>query len=150
MSDPFSQNNEAKDEVFETDLPENEDDYRVPEGEYLGECTNLFSDVSEAGNKMWVWQFKTRHDKFGGREFRVYTALTPAAMWKVTEVVEALGLGQSGKRAKFKKEDAIGKMALLQIVDDEYKGVKRSNISRVLPVPEGMPIPEAKEESIPF
>jgi hypothetical protein len=53
-------------------------------------------------------------------------------MWKVAEVVVALGIGEAGKAVKFRKKDVIGKECVGVIEETEYKGRKRSSISRVM------------------
>lgn len=127
------------DDHFEVDLPEDDGSgFMVPEGDYIGCLVDLEKGFSQAGNPMWTWTFKLVQGEQEGREFKLFTALTPAAMWKVREVIEALGLGTAGKTSKWKKSDAIGRMCTLTMVDDEYQGVKRSSINKTTPHPGGV------------
>ena len=71
-----------------------------------------------------------------GREFKSFTAITPAAMWKVAETVQALGVGQTGTVVKFKRTDVIGKECGAQIDISEYNGQERSSITKVISLKE--------------
>lgn len=128
---------EDNDDVFEVEVPNDDGDskFRVPATDYPARVVDLFKDTSSAGNAMYVWEFELLWPRsVRGKTFRNFTALTPAAMWKLTEVLEALGLGEKGKKAKFKKEDAIGRMAIVSIEDQEYKGQMRSSIAKISPM----------------
>ena len=58
-------------------------------------------------------------------------------MWKVAQVVAALGLSADGQTARFSKSDAIGKPALLRLEEETWDGQKRLNISEILPTRRG-------------
>jgi hypothetical protein len=149
-SNPFGAPREEDDDSFEVQLPSDEEEaskWVVPEGEYDARVVGLEKEESNAGNPMYVWEFELLGPgELKGRTFKSWTALTPAAMWKVREVLEALGLGESGKKAKFTKKDAIGRRCTLDIQDDEYEGKLRSTVKTVLPPQErvstgGDPLP---------
>jgi hypothetical protein len=65
-----------------------------------------------------------------------WTAITPAAMWKVAETVIALGVGQAGQVVKFKRSDVLNKLCGLVVEEDEYNGKKTSRVKTVIPVSE--------------
>ena len=138
-SNPFGRpaaGKEAED-VFEVQVPEGDGDFLIDEDEVIGRVVSLEKATSEAGNPMWTWTFAVNEGKNAGKELRSYTALTPAAMWKLREMLEALGLGEAGGTAKFTKKDAIGRLCVLHLEPDTYKGVKRSTIASVSPHPDG-------------
>lgn len=108
----------------------------IPEGVYLAKCTDITQEVSKGGNPMFVWTFQISSGPYDGKEFKNFTALTPAAMWKVAETVEALGVGQVGGVVKFARSDVIGKACGVVIEDDEYNGRKQSRIANVVPASE--------------
>lgn len=121
---------------FEVDLTDIQDNFKVPDGLYRVRCQNVEQSVSKGGNPMFVWDFVVVDGQYTGREFKVFTAITPAAMWKVAETVQALGIGQTGAVVKFKRSDVIGKECGALIEATEYNGQTRSQISRVMTLQE--------------
>lgn len=121
---------------FEIDLTNVQDNFKVPDGLYKVRCQDVAQDVSKGGNPMFVWTFAVIEGDYTGREFKVFTAITPAAMWKVAETVMALGVGQQGQVVKFKRSDVVGKECGALIEETEYNGQVRSQISRVMTLKE--------------
>jgi hypothetical protein len=68
-----------------------------------------------------------------GKEFPLFTAIVPSALWKVAETVEALGLGKGGAISKFTKSEALSRRCIISIRKDTYNGQERSSIAKVLP-----------------
>ena len=126
----------APPDEFAVDLTEVESSGLMPEGTYRVRCANVEQSVSKGGNPMFVWDFEVVGGEHDGRMLKVFTAITPAAMWKVAETVVALGIGQTGGVVKFKRSDVIGKECGAVVEDTEYNGNKRSQISRVIPLSE--------------
>jgi len=122
---------------FEVDLSGVEDQsYAIPNGTYKAKCIDVQQDVSKSGNPMFVWEFELVEGQYAGRTFRSWTAITPAAMWKVAETVIALGVGQQGQVVKFKRGDVIGKLCGLILEQDDYNGKTTSKVTKVIPVDE--------------
>ena len=122
---------------FSVDLTNVEDSSLIPDGTYRVKCANVDQSVSKGGNPMFVWDFEVvGGTKYDGRILKVFTAITPAAMWKVAETVQALGIGQTGSVVKFKRSDVIGKECGAVVEETEYNGNKRSQIQRVIPLSE--------------
>lgn len=121
---------------FEVDLTDVQDNFKVPDGLYKVRCQDVEQSVSKSGNPMFVWTFTVIEGGYVGREFKVFTAITPAAMWKVAETVIALGVGQQGQLVKFKRSDVVGKDCGALIEETEYNGQARSQISRVMSLKE--------------
>jgi len=136
--DPFAQSNPQEDVEFQVDLTDIQSNFRIPKGEYEAVCFDVERSISDAGNPMIIWSFRLTKGEFAGREWKNFTALTPQAMWKVAETVESLGLGATGSVSRFKAEDALGRLCVLAMIDDEYKGQKRSAIGSVMPHPDGV------------
>jgi len=174
-SNPFGAPQENDDDEFDVDLGEdNGGGLLLPTGYYEAVLTDLDKGQSNAGNPMWVWQLRLTGNlaqkvggnasgkmkiepgdqKLNGREFRIYTAITPAAMWKLRETLLAFGLSTGKeKNSKFKKADAIRRMCIVHLVDDEYQDVKRSSVKKALPHPEStgkMFEGKFKDSDIPF
>lgn len=152
MSNPFINQNNAvapqstpampgtaptSNDAFEVDLSNvQENSYAIPDGVYAAKCIDVTQDVSKSGNPMFVWEFELVGGDYNGRTFKSWTAITPAAMWKVAETVQALGVGQTGQVVKFKRSDVIGKACGLVIEQDEYNGKPTSRVSNVISVQE--------------
>lgn len=124
-------------DAFEIDLSEvQESSYAIPDGAYRAKCIDIAQDVSKSGNPMFVWDFEITAGEFAGRTFKSWTAVTPAAMWKVAETVIALGVGQTGEVVKFKRGDVLGKECGIVMEQDEYNGKTTSRISKVISLAE--------------
>lgn len=122
---------------FEVDLTGvTENSFTIPDGNYRVKCTDIEQSVSKGGNPMFVWTFEISEGQHTGFQSKVFTAITPAAMWKVAETVQALGVGQTGSVVKFKRTDVINKECGAFIEQTEYNGNTRSQISRVMALKE--------------
>ena len=132
-----SQSSAPNNDAFEVDLSDVQDQsYAIPDGTYKAKCIEVSQDVSKSGNPMFVWEFEITEGQYAGRTFKSWTAITPAAMWKVAETVIALGIGQQGQVVKFKRQDVLNKECGLVIEQDEYNGKPTSRISRVISLAE--------------
>ena len=121
---------------FEVDLSEVQSGFVIPDGIYKVKCIDIEQTVSKGGNPMFAWTFEVSAGDNAGFQSKVFTALTPAAMWKVAETVEALGVGQTGQVVKFKRSDVINKECGAMFEQNEYNGQVRSSISRVMTLQE--------------
>ena len=122
--------------TFEVDITNVKEGFQIPAGIYKARCVDVTQEVSKTGNPMFVWVFTIVEGNQAGRDFKQWTAITPAAMWKVAETVIALGIGQTGQVVKFKREDVLNKECGIVIEDDEYNGQAKSKITRVVPLQE--------------
>lgn len=127
---------------FEVDLTDVQENFTIPDGVYKVKCIDIEQSVSKGGNPMFIWTFEVAEGEKAGFQTKVFTAITPAAMWKVAETVQALGIGQTGQTVKFKRTDVINKECGALIEQTEYNGRLNSQISRVMTLKE---LAEAKE-----
>lgn len=144
----------AKDAPFST-APVSDDDFTieidvasdvtVPKGTYPAMVDNVKSSFSNAGNPMLVWEFTLLGKDHLGKKLTMFTAQTPAAMWKLNGVLKALGFDkdESGK-IRFKPADAKNRRCVLEVVIENYEGQDRSSIKNVLKHPEGTMWPEGQ------
>lgn len=121
---------------FEIDLSEVSSGFTIPDGVYKVKCVDIEQTVSKGGNPMFAWTFDVSAGPHAGFQSKVFTALTPAAMWKVAETVEALGVGQTGQVVKFKRSDVLNKECGAMFETSEYNGNTRSQISRLMSIKE--------------
>ena len=135
MPMPGAPTNSASDS-FEVDLTGVTDGYTIPDGNYRAKCIEVEQTVSKGGNPMFVWTFEISEGQHAGFQSKVFTAITPAAMWKVAETVMALGVGQTGSVVKFKRSDVVGKECGIALEASEYNGTNRSSVVRVMSLKE--------------
>lgn len=123
------------DDVFSVDVPVDQG-FRVQAGRQPLKLVDLSKGTSQASNPMWIWTFVILLGKDAGRELKVFTALTAAAMWKLRETLAALRVAgaEGGAAAKFKRSDVIGRYVIAEITDAMYKGQKSSNVDKMFPV----------------
>jgi hypothetical protein len=122
-SSPFGK--PSADDVMEYVIEEGSDGL-IPDGEYEVKCVGVRPMVSEAGNNMFVWDFVITKGQHAGNDYPIFTALTQAAMWKLTETLEALGFDTTpGQKNKFTKKEAMGRMAIATIIKEIAKKGKR-------------------------
>lgn len=133
---PGAATNPAADN-FEVDLTDVQmNSFAIPDGNYRAKCTEVEQTVSKGGNPMFVWTFEVVEGDHKGFQSKVFTAITPAAMWKVAETVIALGVGQTGSVVKFKRSDVVGKECGIVLEASEYNGTTRSSVVRVMSLKE--------------
>lgn len=122
---------------FEVDLSNVEmNNFTIPDGLYKVKCVEVEQGVSKSGNPMFIWTFEVSEGERTGFQSKVFTAITPAAMWKVAETVQALGVGQTGQVVKFKRSDVINKECGAMFETSEYDGKNRSSIASVISLAE--------------
>ena len=120
----------------EVDLTEVQNGFVIPDGNYRLKCIDIEQQVSKGGNPMFVWTLEVSAGQHAGFQGKVFTAITPAATWKVAETVKAFGVGQEGQMVKFKRSDVVGKECGGYIEKTEYNGQERSQIQRVFTLQE--------------
>lgn len=131
-SNPFGNPTDSDENVFELDLQNETGSQTIPEGEYPGKLIGVEKTVAKSsGNPMWVWEFMITSGKEAGTSFKLFTAITPAALWKLVETLEALGIGSYGQNIKFTPEEVLGTPVVMHIEDDDYNGQERSTLARI-------------------
>lgn len=111
----------------------------IPVGEYIFECTSVEHSESAAGNPMMVFQFAVADGMFAGRALPVYAVMTPQAMWKVAETLEALGVAPTDGRMRFRREEILGTHVVGVVEHQEYEGRTRPSIRTLKPHPRTTP-----------
>jgi len=118
-----------------------EDDFKeMPAGDYSARLIKVESKKSGAGNPMYAWTYVILDGEFVGEEMMNFTALTPAAMWKLKETLIGLGIKPVNGVYNFKPVDhttdpqgVINKQVVLVVEIQEYKNQMRASIDKVLP-----------------
>lgn len=121
---------------------------RIPEGDYKVTVDTVKQSESKAGNAMLVWDFKISEGKFAGKKLRDRTTLTPESLWKLKQVLEAMGISVPSKQVALKLSNYIGKDLGVTVVDDEYEGRISSKVEDYVSVDviDGSDIEEEEED----
>jgi hypothetical protein len=116
QQDPFG----SPDDEFETDLQIESD---LPNGVYPAKVADIRKQESKKGNPMWVFDFVISDGPHAGSEVPCFCALTPAALWKLGDVVRGLGVPVetvNGKpKVKFNRADLIGNRVFIGVEKSE-------------------------------
>jgi hypothetical protein len=134
---PFGNPNAPDDEVFELDsdqqaaLEDSDKAFFVEPGDYMARVVDIEKGASKAGNAMWTWTWAIVSGDSAGKELKLWTALTPKAMFKLRECVEALGVWSPGEKLRVKPREVVGKTAVITVVEEDYNGKPSSKIESV-------------------
>ncbi len=118
-------------DMFEVDLTNVQSNFIIPDDDYLVQLVDVEQGVSKADNPQFIWTFVIVDGDYAGMEMKVFTAITPAAMWKVAETVEALGIGSSGQAVRFSRKEVINRQCIATVEKQTYNDVERSQISKL-------------------
>jgi hypothetical protein len=104
---------------------------RVPEGDYRVSVASVKQETAKSGNEMLVWEFEFEGGKAKGKSIRDYTVLQPNALWKLKQLLEALGIDVPSKRIDFipLMKKLKGKELGITVVDEEYENKISSKVS---------------------
>lgn len=101
-------------------------------GNWLGYISAVERSQSKAGNPMLVWTATVYQGDYAGKSMKLYTALTPDAMWKFVEVLDAVGYKMpEDNRPNFQdiKAHAIRVLVIMEVIDGEYNGAPRAQLN---------------------
>ena len=104
-----------------------------PEGVHVAKVVKCETQRSSSGNPMLYWEFEVSADD--GSQFRrvwTNTSLQPQALWKLRDLVNALGVfpGPDG----FKKSECLGKMCRIWVTHEEYQGKTIAKVDEYSPL----------------
>lgn len=133
LGKPGGNSSEGGDDDFELEgLDEIGSKFLVPDDDYKIKLTGLTKEVSNAGNPMWVWVWTIIEGPEAGKDFKLWTAITAGALWKMQQVLAAIGLhdGES-PRVKFSRSEALGRTCIGTFKQEPYQGRMTSKIASV-------------------
>jgi hypothetical protein len=108
---------------------------RLPEDNYKVRVKSVKHETSKAGNPMLVWEFEIVGGKFEGKMLRERTVLQENSLWKLKQLLEAMGIQVPSKRVALDLARYPGKMLGVAVVDDEpYEGRVNSKVSDYMDV----------------
>lgn len=116
-----------------------------PEGEYLGTITSFEDTKSKSGNAMWVFGIQLKTDRRA--KYPVYCVLNPDNLWKLRQVLMAVGIRVPKKKLSVDGNRLVGKDIGICLEDDEYEGKMKSVIQSFFPASEFEGDPDAGDDS---
>lgn len=109
----------------------------VPDGLYPCFLFDMNLKHSQKGNDYieWVFKVKEGHDN-AGRQFWLNNSLVSQALWALKRTLIALGDDPADLDGELELEKANyeGRECVVSVVAEEYEGVMRNKVKRVLPV----------------
>jgi hypothetical protein len=103
---------------------------RLPEDDYKVRVRSVKHDTSKNGNPMLVWEFELVDGKFSGKILRERTMLMENSLWRLKQLLEAMGIQVPSKRVALDLARYPGKELGVTVVDDEpYEGKISSKIA---------------------
>lgn len=140
--DPFgTPDMDASDDEFLIDLSGYERKERkdhIGIGQHLGYVSAVERQTSKAGNPMIVFSATVYRGEWAGKTNKVYCALTPDALWKLDQTLEAIGVQGQGAKMSFAelKARALRTFVTMVVIDGgEYNGRPQTQLDS-LTVPE--------------
>lgn len=107
---------------------------RLPEGDYLAKIIDAKQEEASTGSQMIVWTYKILEGKHKGKKIKDRTVLVPKALFRLRNLLEALGVTVPEKTVKVEYKKYIGEKIGLTIVDgEEYKNKIRSEVGDFIP-----------------
>lgn len=102
----------------------------VPEGDYAVKCKG--AELGKSSEKetpgIMVTYVITAPKQYKGKVLRDRLWLSDAALWRVRQTLEAMGIAVPSKKVKINPKSMVGKECAVTVEDDEYEGKIRSNI----------------------
>lgn len=99
---------------------------RVKEGDYPFTIKQVKLGTSNAGNKMFTVTFVGKTGKVKGKQVRDYFTFTVEALFKLVQLLEAIGEDIPNDTSRLNGADLVGKDVGITLGDEEYEGKMRS------------------------
>lgn len=110
-----------------------ENPWYIPKGEHAASVTLVEKGTSKEGNPKTVFTFSITAGEAKGKDIKIHLSHSEKALWKLKQVLKALGFDTTGKSLKFKTKECVGRKCVLVIEDNEFNGEMRSNVKTVKP-----------------
>ena len=107
---------------------------KVPADDYafkVAKC--VMGESKSSGNPMVVFTFEITQGKYKGKKLIERATLTKESLWKLKNILEALGIEVSG-RSRINPESYVGEECGGTVADDEYNNKTVSRIVDFFPL----------------
>jgi len=102
---------------------------RIPQGDYKARVKSVKHETSKNGNPMLVWEFEITDGEFRKKVLRDRTVLMDNPLWKLKQLLEAMGLQVPSKKVALDLAKYPGMGIGITVTDDEYDGKVNSKVS---------------------
>lgn len=105
--------------------------YRYPEQEYKVRIKSAKRETNQnSGNTQIILDMEiVEPEKFAGKPYRDYVTLTKKALWRVGQLMDAIGIKWSAEVMTLPLGKLEGKVLGVQLYDDDYGGKIKSKVS---------------------
>ena len=110
---------------------------RIPRGSYRATVTKVVevAKKKEPGQTQWLFSIALKHPQYRA-VFPYYCGFGENELWKIRNLLTAVGKAVPGKRLKVDPNVAVGKDIGIEVDDDEYDGKEQSQIVDIFNVRE--------------
>lgn len=98
----------------------------IPAGDYVMEIEEVEDQVSKAGNEMLNITFNVAEGEYEGRKIFEFYVLTEKALWKLKDLLVALGIDADGT-VSLDSQDLVGEMFIANVDIQEQEGYDPQN-----------------------
>jgi len=113
--------------------------FRIPPGDYVMEVASVAQETSKQGNPMLTWVFKGQDGPAKNKSFYLYTTLNADALWKLANLLTALGQDVPEEPEEIDLDALVGLQMTGVVGDEEYNGKNTSKIQDFYAVDEEAP-----------
>ena len=112
-------------------------DFSLPNGPYILAVTSVEKKRSEAsGNDYLGWEYKVAEGKHKGKKVWDNTSLQPQALWRLRNLLEAMGMEIEDGEMDIDLDDLAGELIGVEIENEKYNGKNKARIINFLAVSE--------------
>jgi len=106
----------------------------IPAGVYPAVVADIeLRESKTTSNPYLNWTFEITAPEYLGRRVWLVTGLSPEALWKLRETLEALGEQDLSGEIDFDPQDYIGETCRVVVSQEVYNGRTRNRVDSVLP-----------------
>ena len=108
---------------------------RVKEGDYHIKIVKaVLTEAKSSGNSMFVFTVEIQEGKYKGKKLLDRAVLTQESLWKLKQILEAIGVNVPSKKVAIDVTKYIGEEAGVTVSDREHEGKTYSNITDWFPL----------------
>ena len=112
-------------------------DFSLPNGPYILAVSSVEKKRSESsGNDYLSWEYKVAEGKHKGKKVWDNTSLQPQALWRLRNLLEAMGMEIEDGEMDIDLDDLAGELVGVEIENEKYQGKNKARIINFLEVSE--------------
>lgn len=115
-----------------SDVGSSDSKYYLEPGSYMVKIESVGKDIKEGGEYPYLkWEFSVSNKD--DMTLNVITSLSPKALFKLKELMEAVGVVVPEGAMTVNPTDYIGRVCMADVEDKTYNGKVYSNITKLKP-----------------